>query len=343
MTRPPPGCELRPRLPGAPLLAVLLTIGCAGGSTGRTPDEQPSSESTAQPVRPPAAYRRSTDWARPTRTSSAPRRDSSEVLYRASGWAWEGEFVRLDHVRRKSAAASMLDPETTAGPAACPPHRVCGRARLPVELPAEAGFWLALADLFRQRPRTSSDDRPGEIMIHRLESSKRRRRSGSSRAASDRRTVLRELLAFRPTDEIDCRAEFAAFETDRRTPRSSADRALDRTASDYADPAGRRRRRRLLNIAPSPRVHYFVELLRRSDASPTVYELRVWRAGGFDAPATGRGQLTRRTLICRGPTPLFAEEIRWDERTRLDRSEGDWQVRIVGEPTPADSAPREPK
>lgn len=185
----------------AAALAALATLSGCGASAVFAPDSLPMSapqapsgsgeiSPTALGVPPPSPHLRALS---PAKAGPAPIDEADPRLYEVLV-ALEGPRAFVLGVEARADYAPPWGPEPAVDPTAICPSSVCGTASLPVGAPAEAAYWLAVADLHWREAHEGAH----RGML---------RTRGADLDPAESVSSNRQIVRFTPEDGVECASQ----------------------------------------------------------------------------------------------------------------------------------------
>jgi hypothetical protein len=268
--------------------------------------------------------------------------------YRVLGRLRTGHFVPDVRELDSKAQAELL--QRGAGAGACPGGGLVGRATAPAATGAELGFWLALADLYRQEEKLRREQvrRRGRGTLLHVQNigGKQIEKSGGEHANA---SVMRDVVEFVAASGTICRGQIKVFQRLADEWVSPAERAVARFDKEKAKTGGRAA---LLGREPcstvaagqllwemgqdrpnseaaaqpgTPRAARANAANRDGGAAQTGFSLRIHIANDADN-RSGGGEVRDYALVCKSKEPLWARRLSGYEHSVRDDGKQGWTV-----------------
>jgi hypothetical protein len=226
------------------------------------------------------------------------------VQYEFLGRLVRGQVSVEEQTITKSSLPRLLaTPES--GSAGCP-GRVCGVGLIPVGVPVEAAFWIAVADLYRQatlEEPSQVDSRGYGKFAHVL-------RNGTGKLQSEdecrQADFTKDLVQFRVSPDVVCQAQFRTSKLlDVRV--SPADRAAEELLKNGDVAESETQRADELGVLEGDAGQIMLRL-EGPDPRNGGYTLEI-HVGHDVASLFGSGETLDHAIRCRSSKPLFAADL----------------------------------
>lgn len=227
------------------------------------------------------------------------------VLYEFLGRLVRGQAsVEEQTITASSLPRLLARPEASSG--GCP-GRLCGVALIPVGVPVEAAFWIAVADLYRQATLEAStlvNSRGYGKFGHVLQNGTRKLQSEDECRQAD---FTKDLVQFRVSPDVVCQAQFRTSKLlDVRV--SPADRAAEQLYQNGNVAESETQRADELGVLEGDAGQIMMRM-EGPDPQNAVYTLEI-HVGHDVASLFGSGETLDHAIRCRSSKPLFAADLK---------------------------------
>ena len=317
---------------GLPVLLALWCPGCGGAQVQSEQHDNPHARALEAALRSGAAVDRDL-FGGPVKIGGMHDWESPSAALGQDGPAWYNVFARLYggrlHVEEitieREAVDRVLRPDSPGNVEKAPSGASVGTGTTIVGLPPEFGFWLALADLYRQ-PKVESKAavkaRGFGTTAHQQNSKEQGRETLS--AGHSNLSALRDLVQFRVSPDVVCAGQFKRFQIDEKSYLSPADEAERRLLAEDRGRKDMYERREALGLHADAKGQVSWRMGQEADST---WVLRVHMA--LDAEeARFKGEVMDESLICRSAKPLLARELPGYLRRVTRAEQGTWKVEV---------------